>query len=302
MTRYTNGYGSQRPSFGAPMKGLFQQHPVLKWFLIVNVGIWIMVKTSQLVLNLSAVGDTNLLVTWLSLPAEWSALIRRPWTVITYMFLHVRFWPLFFNMWMLWFGGTLFVRSLSQKQFALTYALGGLLGAAFFVAADYVFPGFEATRNESILWGAAAPVLAVIVAAAAYAPDYELSLFLFGRLKFKWVAIAFVVIDLLSMLETPDYLIAHLGGAVFGFVYGFVLRMLAKKGTERPKKQRKPKVEYTPYEEIHDEPEVPRSDEEYNQRKAETERDIDVILDKIAKSGYGSLTPEEKEFLFKNSR
>ncbi len=261
-----------------------------------------MVKTSQLVLTLSSVGDTNLLVTWLSLPADWSAFIRRPWTAITYMFLQVRFWQLFFNVWMLWFGGTIFVRSLSQKQFAWTYGLGGLAGAAFFLAAYYVFPGFEAARKESILLGAAAPVMAVLVAAAAYAPDYELRLFLFGRLKFKWVALAFVGIDLLSMMETPDYLIAHLGGAVFGLIYGIVLRMLAKKGTKRPKKQRKPKVEYTPYEEIHDEPEVPRSDEEYKRKKAETERDIDAILDKIAQSGYGSLTAEEKEFLFKNSR
>ncbi len=302
MTGYTDGYGRQRPSFGAPLRGLFQQNQVLKWLLIVNVGIWIMVKTSQLVLNLSSVGDTNLLVTWLSLPADWSAFIRRPWTAITYMFLQVRFWQLFFNVWMLWFGGTIFVRSLSQKQFAWTYGLGGLAGAAFFLAAYYVFPGFEAARKESILLGAAAPVMAVLVAAAAYAPDYELRLFLFGRLKFKWVALAFVGIDLLSMMETPDYLIAHLGGAVFGLIYGIVLRMLAKKGTKRPKKQRKPKVEYTPYEEIHDEPEVPRSDEEYKRKKAETERDIDAILDKIAQSGYGSLTAEEKEFLFKNSR
>ncbi len=302
MTGYTDGYGRQRPSFGAPLRGLFQQNQVLKWLLIVNVGIWIMVKTSQLVLTLSSVGDTNLLVTWLSLPADWSAFIRRPWTAITYMFLQVRFWQLFFNVWMLWFGGTIFVRSLSQKQFAWTYGLGGLAGAAFFLAAYYVFPGFEAARKESILLGAAAPVMAVLVAAAAYAPDYELRLFLFGRLKFKWVALAFVGIDLLSMMETPDYLIAHLGGAVFGLIYGIVLRMLAKKGTKRPKKQRKPKVEYTPYEEIHDEPEVPRSDEEYKRKKAETERDIDAILDKIAQSGYGSLTAEEKEFLFKNSR
>ncbi len=302
MTGYTDGYGRQRPSFGAPLRGLFQQNQVLKWLLIVNVGIWIMVKTSQLVLTLSSVGDTNLLVTWLSLPADWSAFIRRPWTAITYMFLQVRFWQLFFNVWMLWFGGTIFVRSLSQKQFAWTYGLGGLAGAAFFLAAYYVFPGFEAARKESILLGAAAPVMAVLVAAAAYAPDYELRLFLFGRLKFKWVALAFVGVDLLSMMETPDYLIAHLGGAVFGLIYGIVLRMLAKKGTKRPKKQRKPKVEYTPYEEIHDEPEVPRSDEEYKRKKAETERDIDAILDKIAQSGYGSLTAEEKEFLFKNSR
>ncbi len=222
--------------------------------------------------------------------------------MITYMIVHERFWHLFFNMWMLWFGGAILVRVSSQKHLALTYGLGGLLGAVFFVAAYYVFPGFEEARSGAVLMGAAASVLAVLVAAATYSPDYELRLFLFGRLKFKWVVVIFLAIELLGMMEMPDFLIAHLGGALFGFVYGFVLRMLAKKGTERPKKQRKPKIEYTPYEEIHDEPEVPRSDEEYNQKKAETERDIDVILDKIAKSGYGSLTAEEKEFLFRNSR
>lgn len=302
MTRFTDGYGNQRPRFGAPLKGMFQQNPLLKWLFIVNIGIWITVKTAQLVLNLSAVADTNLLVTWLSLPADWAALVRRPWTVITHMFLHERFWHLFFNVWMLWFGGTIMIRMLSQKHFALAYGFGGLLGAVFFVAAYYVFPGFEEARNEAILLGAGAPVLAILLAVAAYAPDYELRLILFGRLKLKWVVLIFMGIELLGMLETPDYLIAHLGGAVFGFVYGLVLKMLSKKGTRRPKKQRKPKVEYTPYEEIHDEPEVPRSDEEYNRQKAETEHDIDVILDKIAKSGYGSLTAEEKDFLFKNSR
>lgn len=301
MTRFTEGYGNQRPRFGAPLKGMFQQNPLLKWLFIVNIGIWITVKTAQLVLTLSAVGDTSLLVTWLSLPADLSVLVRRPWTVITHMFLHERFWHLFFNVWMLYFGGTIMVRMLSQKHFALAYGLGGLLGAVFFVAAYYVFPGFEVARNEAILLGAAAPVLAVLVADAAYAPDYELRLLLFGRLKLVWVVVIFLAIELLGMMEMPAYLIAHLGGAVFGFVYGLVLR-LSKKGAKRPKKKRKPKVEYTPYEEIHDEPEVPRSDEEYNRQKAETEHDIDVILDKIAKSGYGSLTAEEKDFLFKNSR
>ena len=296
------GFGQQRPSFGASLKERFKQNPMLKWFLFVNVGLWIAVKLSQLVLVLSGTEETNLILTWLSLPADWAMLIRRPWTIITYMFLHERFWHLFFNVWMLWFGGTIFVRLLSQKQLALTYGLGGLIGAAFFVAAYYVFPGFEEARSEAVLLGAAAPVLAVLVAAATYSPDYELRLFMFGRLKFKWVAIAFVVIEALSMMETPDYLIAHLGGALLGFVYGFVLRMIAKRGKERPKKKRKSKIKYTPFEEIHEEPEVPRSDEEYNQKKAEKERDIDAILDKIAKSGYGSLTAEEKEFLFKNSR
>ena len=127
MTRFTNGYGYQRPGFGGSTKDLFKQNPVLKWLLLVNVGIWIMVAFANLFLWLYKSPGTNLLVRWLSVPADWSELIRKPWTVITYMFLHERFWHLFFNVWMLWFGGMIFTRFLSQKQLALTYGLGGIV-------------------------------------------------------------------------------------------------------------------------------------------------------------------------------
>ena len=303
MTRFSNGYGYQRPSFGGSTKGLFKENPVLKWLLIVNVGIWIMVAFANLFLWLYKSPSTNLLVTWLSVPADWAELIRKPWTVITYMFLHERFWHLFFNVWMLWFGGMIFTRFLSQKQLALTYGLGGLFGALFFVLAYNLFPAFEETKYTAVVMGASASVLAILVAAATCKPDYGLNLLFFGQLKFKWVAIAFVVIDLLSIsAENPGGHIAHLGGALFGFVYGLILRKSLGEPSEPKRKKRKPKMEYTPYEEIHDEPQVPRSDEEYNHQKAEKERDVDAILDKIAKDGYASLTPEEKEFLFKNSR
>ena len=303
MTRFTNGYGYQRPSFGGTTKDLFKQNPVLKWLLLVNVGIWIMVAFANLFLWLYKSPSTNLLVKWLAVPADWTELIRKPWTVITYMFLHERFWHLFFNVWMLWFGGMIFTRFLSQKQLALTYGLGGLVGALFFILAYNLFPVFETAKYTAVAMGASASVLAILVAAATYKPDYGLNLLLFGQLKFKWLAIAFVVIDLLSIsAENPGGHIAHLGGALFGFVYGFVMRKSLEKPAESKRKNRKPKMEYTPYEEIHDEPQVPRSDEEYNYQKAERERDVDAILDKIAKEGYASLTAEEKEFLFKNSR
>ena len=303
MTRFSNGYGYQRPSFGGSMKGLFKENPVLKWLLIVNVGIWIMVAFANLFLWLYKSPGTNLLVKWLSVPADLTELIRKPWTVVTYMFLHERFWHLFFNVWMLWFGGMIFTRFLSQKQLALTYGLGGFVGALFFVLAYNLFPVFETAKFTAVAMGASASVLAILVAAATYKPDYGLNLLLFGQLKFKWLAIAFVVIDLLSIsAENPGGHIAHLGGALFGFVYGFILRKSLGQPTESKRKQRKPKIEYTPYEEIHNEPQTPRSDEEYNRQKAEKERDVDAILDKIAKDGYASLTPEEKEFLFKNSR
>ena len=303
MNEGFKGYGFRRPSFGGSMKGLFKENPVLKWLLIVNVGLWVMVAFANLFLWLYKSPGTNLLVKWLSVPADWTELIRKPWTIVTYMFLHERFWHLFFNVWMLWFGGMIFTRFLSQKQLALTYGLGGLVGALFFVLAYNLFPVFETAKYTAVAMGASASVLAILVAAATYKPDYGLNLLLFGQLKFKWLAIAFVVIDLLSIsAENPGGHIAHLGGALFGFVYGFILRKSHGQPTESKRRQRKPKMEYTPYEEIHDEPQAPRSDEEYNHQKADKERDVDAILDKIAKDGYASLTAEEKEFLFKNSR
>ena len=303
MNESFKGYGFRRPSFGGMTKDLFKQNPVLKWLLLVNVGLWIMVAFANLFLWLYKSPNTNLLVTWLSVPADWTELIRKPWTIVTYMFLHERFWHLFFNVWMLWFGGMIFTRFLSQKQLALTYSLGGLVGALFFILAYNLFPVFETAKYTAVAMGASASVLAILVAAATYKPDYGLNLLLFGQLKFKWVAIAFVVIDVLSIsAENPGGHIAHLGGAVFGFVYGFILRKSLGQPAESKRKKRKPKMEYTPYEEIYDEPQVPRSDEEYNHQKAERERNVDAILDKIAKDGYASLTAEEKEFLFKNSQ
>ena len=304
MNESFKGYGYRRPSFGGTTKDLFKQNPVLKWLLLVNVGLWIMVAFANLSMWLMNRGETqNLLVSYLSLPANLSVLLHRPWTAITYMFLHERFWHLFFNVWMLWFGGMIFTRFLSQKQLALTYGLGGLVGALFFILAYNLFPVFETAKYTAVAMGASASVLAILVAAATYKPDYGLSLLLFGQLKFEWVAIAFVVIDLLSIsAENPGGHIAHLGGAAFGFLYGLILRKSLNQPAESKRKKRKSKMEYTPYEEIHDEPQVPRSDEEYNRQKAERERDVDAILDKIAKDGYASLTAEEKEFLFKNSR
>ena len=298
-----NGYGYRRPDFGRSMQGFFKQKSVLNLLLSINVSVWLVVAFSNLFRWLYKSPGPNLLVTWLSAPSDLSTLAKRPWTVITYMVLHENFWHLFFNMWMLWFGATIFRRMLSERQLAWTYGLGGLFGAAFFILSYNVFPVFETVKYTSFILGASASVLAVMVAAATYSPDYELHLVLIGRVKYKWLALIFVIIDLLSIsAENPGGHIAHLGGALYGFIYGFLLRKDFKLSGIFHFPKRKPRMEYTPYEEIKDEPEVPRSDEEYNRQKAEKERNIDEILDKIAKSGYASLTPEEKEYLFKNSR
>ena len=297
------GFGFNQSNLGESMMGFFKQKSMLNYLLIINVAIWIMVAFANLFLWLYKSPNTNLLVKWLSVPADLSVLAGKPWSVVTYMFLHERFWHLFFNMWMLCFGGMIFTRFLSDKQLALTYGLGGLSGALFFIMAYNIFPVFVTAKHTAVALGASASVLAILVAAATCKPDYRLNLLFFGQLQFKWLAIAFVLIDLLSIsADNPGGHIAHLGGAFFGFVYGLLLRKdFGVKGFTHSTK-RNSKMKYTPYEEIYDESQVPRSDEDYNRQKAERERDVDAILDKIAKSGYASLSPDEKEFLFKNSR
>lgn len=297
------GYGFQRPDYGATLKNFFKQKSVLNWLVILNVGLWLIVAFSNLFLWLYKSQTPNVLVDFLSLPADLSVLAHRPWTIVTYMILHSRFWPMLFNVMMLWFGGLVFRNLLSEKQLAWTYVIGGLVGALLFVLAYNVFPAFEAARSSAMVMGATASVFAVLVAAFAYSPDYAIPLLVFGKMKFLWIVVIFLVIDLASISpENAGTYIAHFGGALYGLAYGFLLRKGFKLGQLEKPKMRRPKMEYTPYEEVYDEPQVPRSDEEYNYQKAEKERNVDAILDKIAKSGYASLTQKEKEFLFKNSK
>ena len=131
-------------------------------------------------------------------------------------------------------------------------------------------------------------------------------------IKAKWFVIGYAVIELITGLTGVDNVahFAHLGGMLFGLL----LILYWKKNPAGPNKdfrklkdifqswKQKSNLKYTPYEEVKEERNVPRSDEEYNRQRVQKERDIDAILDKVAKNGYESLTPEEKEFLFKNSK
>ena len=144
------GYGFQRPDFATSMKAFFKQKSVLNWLVIINVGLWLMVAFSNLFLWLYKSQSPNALLNYLSLPADVSVLVRRPWTVATYMILHRSFGSMLLNMAMLWFGGLVFRKLLSERQMAWTYGLGGLVGALFFVLAYNVFPVFEAARSSTV--------------------------------------------------------------------------------------------------------------------------------------------------------
>lgn len=160
--------------------------------------------------------------------------------------------------------------------------------------------------------GASGAIYGLLLAFGMTFPDARIYVYFLIPMKAKWFVIIFAVIELLLGFQGVDNVahFAHLGGMLFGLL----LILYWRKNPAGPNKnfrkwkdvlqswKDKRNVKYTPYEEIKDEPRVPRDDGEYNRQKAEKERDVDALLDKISKSGYASLTDEEKEFLFKNSK
>jgi membrane associated rhomboid family serine protease len=303
------GYYQQPPNRNEFLKNIFLGKNVLSRLILINTAVFLLTAVVHLftwLLGIPSDTGLTLLGNFLALPSNLHRLMMMPWTVFTYMFLHEGFLHWLFNMIMLYFGGILFTEYLSQKRLLLTYLFGGLAGAFFFVAAFNIFPVFKPVAYQSVALGASASVLAIIVAISTYVPDYTVHLFLLGKVKLKWLAIGFVVLDILSIpSNNPGGHIAHLGGALWGFVWALYLR----RGTDflqifessALKNLNLKKRKYRKFDTSRPASGRPMTDEEYNKKKAATQEEIDRILDKISKSGYGSLTKAEKELLFKTS-
>jgi membrane associated rhomboid family serine protease len=277
---------------------------------MINIAVFILINIAHLFYwlftihtELSYVEGASRITYWLAVPSNINSLLERPWTLLTYMFVQENFFHIFFNMIVLYFGGKIFTEFMSSSRLVSTYLAGGIFGALFFIAAYNIFPVFRADVSISVALGASASVLAILIAAATYAPNYSVVLLLIGRIKLKYLAIVLVIIDVLSINKgNPGGHIAHLGGALWGFVSilayhkGFKglrwklwYRIINFFGRLNRRK-------YTPFTEIH--PEKPLTDDAYNRVRAEKQKKIDDILEKISRSGYDSLTKEEKEFLF----
>jgi len=303
------GYYRQPLNTNKLLRNIFLGKNVLSRLILINTIIFLLTAVVHLITWLSGIpehSNLTILGSYLALPSGLSQLASRPWTLFTYMFLHEGFLHWLFNMIMLYFGGVLFTEYLSQRKLLMTYLFGGLAGAVFFVLAFNVFPVFAPMRQDAVALGASASILAIIVAISTYVPDYTVQLFLLGKVKLKWIAVAFVLLDILSIpSNNPGGHIAHLGGALWGFVWALSLRrgndfLHIFDGIKMPEidpKRRK----YRKFDTSRSASGHPITDEEYNRKRAASQAEIDKILDKISKSGYSSLTKAEKELLFKSS-
>ena len=292
------------------IKESFRKGTTLHKLIYLNLGLFLAVQIVRIVLVLSNSNDLfSDFLNYLAVPANLEVLARRPWTLITYMFLHEGFIHILFNLlWLYWFG-TVFIQELGLKKLLSTYLLGGLAGGILYVIFYNVFPVFDGVREGSIALGASASVMAVVVATATYQPDRKMHLVLIGPIKIVYIALAmFILTSMVDFSVNTGGKIAHIGGALSGFLFAYYYRRGKDltKGFDRtmdsiatwfkPGKE-KLKVTYK----RSNEQKRPRDDKEYNQQKKSEQKEIDQILDKISKAGYDSLTSREKEMLFKMS-
>lgn len=281
------------------LKRFFLQKNVLSRLMLINITIWLICLFICVFTWLFNISDISFVTKLFAVPSDIATLAEKPWSIFTYMFLQEQFGHLFFNMLMLYYGGKIFLQYFSQKQLLLTYIIGGLVGALFFVLAFNAFPVFENMKGHAVALGSSASVLSILIAAATYRPDYTLNLFLLGQVKMKWIAIVFVVIDFLSISKgNSGGHIAHLGGALWGFLYAYMLnkdfdiyRIFKKRARIKVKTINTENYQGRP-----------KTDEQYNAERAQAQEETDRILEKIAKNGYSSLSDKEKEFLFRQSK
>jgi len=271
--------------------------------IIINLLVFAIVNVLWLISFLSGNGNylSAIAVKWLALPASVTNLLFKPWTLFTYMFLHEDIMHLIFNLIFLFFGGRLFEDLLGTRRLTPVYILGGLSGALLYILAFNVFPVFQDVLYGSVALGASASALAILVAIAGYLPDYSVHLLFFGQVRLKWIAVIAVVLDIFSITRgNAGGHIAHLGGALFGYIYALQLKkgndiglwfsnFLARINNKLSRKSNL-KVAYK---------NTTKNAQPTTKPKQEI---IDQILDKISRSGYGSLTKEEKDLLFKLSK
>ena len=284
------------------LKQEFKQGTILNKLIYINVGVFLLFSILG-VFSFMFQFDLHPILNKLYLPAENSKLLTQPWSFITYMFLHNGFLHLLFNMMWLHFAGKIFLQYLNPKQLLSTYILGGISGGLVFIIAFNYIPALTIYTQNTQALGASAAVLAIVVAIATYTPNYSVRFPFIGIVKLKHIAIFSVILDILSIPKgnTGGH-IAHLGGALFGYLY---IKQL-KKGNDysvgltkwvnslvnlfKPKSKLKT---------VH---KRSKTDKQFNTEKSDRQKAVDLVLEKISKSGYESLSKEEKATLFSASK
>ena len=286
-------------TFTEQLRYRLQQLNGAEKLILVNVACFVLplfVKTLLFLFNI----PSGMFLGWFELSSSWGDLLFKPWTLVTYSFLHSGFFHLFWNMYLLFFASRLFLNLFQEKTFFNVYFLGVLVGGFTFMTSYALFPAFQ--NSSPMMIGASAGVMAVLIFMSTYSPDLEVRLILFN-VKLRYLGLTFVLLDVIQIpYGNAGGHLAHIGGAALGFFY--VQRL--NKGTDIGipferfvdsilKIFKKKSSLKTVYRNTSNK----KAQDSSAQKDSNFQKRIDEILDKISASGYESLTKEEKEFLFR---
>ena len=278
----------------------FQQFNVAEKLIAFNVIFFVIPLLVNTFLFLFKIPIDSYTV-WFELSSSFSELVFKPWTLISYSFLHSGFFHLFFNMYIFLFTFCLFLNLFKSNSLLNVYFLGVIFGGLLFLFSYNFFPAFENSKPYMI--GSSAGVMSLLIFMSTYSPNLEVRLIIFN-VKLLYIGIAFMMLDVIQIpYGNAGGHIAHLGGALLGFFYANKLkngvdtglpfeRILFKSFNLFQFNKTKMNVAYKN-----------KSNKKFsgrNDNNSKThQKKIDEILDKISSSGYESLSKKEKDFLFK---
>ena len=287
--------------------------------IAINILVFFVLLVVRVLLTISGLGDIyKAALGYLMMPASLPKLATQPWTVFTYMFLHEGVFHILFNMLFLYWFGMLIHQYLGSRKLANLYVLGGIFGAVFYVLIYNLAPYFSGSVDTSMMLGASAGVFAVVVGAATLSPNTTFFLLLLGPVRIVYIAAFYVILSFANSIgDNAGGEIAHLGGALLGYLYIVQLRkgvdwgvpvqkvgiffenLFSRNKSKVKVSYRKAKTEssggFGGFSTKSSSTAVPKSQET-------TQEEIDRILDKIAEKGYDALSKEEKRKLFEFSK
>ncbi|KPQ13765.1 MAG: rhomboid family protease [Algoriphagus marincola HL-49] len=289
--------------------------------IAINLIVWAVFMVLRVVMTIGGIGETyGSLISWLMMPASLPKLAIQPWSIFTYMFLHEGIFHILFNMLFLYWFGLLIHQFLGSRKLANLYILGGLAGGLFYLLIYNLAPYFRGAVDSSMMLGASAGVFAIVVGAATLSPNTTFFLILLGPVKIKYIAIFYVVLSFANSAgANAGGELAHLGGALMGFLYVTQLRKgndwgvpIQKVGiffenlfsSNRPRVKvsfRKTQSKTGSFSSFNKSTSSSKTTPVKGGSEA-TQEEIDRILDKIADKGYDALSKDEKRKLFEFSK
>lgn len=270
----------------------FQSRNVVEKFIILNILIFVLTYLFN-TLSFLFQSNGNFIIEWFALGPDFDQLIFKPWTLITYGFLHLGFLHLLFNMIFLYYFGILFTDFFNAKQFSTYYLTGIIAGGLIYMLSYNYLPVLK--TQETILVGASAGVTAIVIGISSHIPQYSMRFRFIGNIKLLYLALAMIIWDVIQIPNgNAGGHLAHLGGALVGFL---ITRYFDQgKGLIAWFEHVFTKSEKKPLKTVY------KNKGQSAASGAKTQNDqerIDEILDKISKSGYETLSKADKDFLFK---